>query len=136
MIEDASDWFMLKKNSWGDFAAFRDDFVNTYWSDDTQRKVRHRIGSSRWEPGTSMFTHFTFYYRLGISLTRNMDEIDLIALIMEHFPTDTRNHFMNLTDKTLNPVLEFLRRQAVADLKERFEAAAQGPTNKKGPLFT
>ena len=77
MIEDAGDWFMLKKDAWHTCNHFRVDFEQTYWSDETQRKVRHRIGSAHWEVWESMFTHFTFYYRMGSSLTRNMEETTL-----------------------------------------------------------
>ena len=107
----AENWAALRQDSWESYADFRRDFVATYWSVDLQRKVKARIATAKWNKGESMLDHFTFYARIARELTNKFGEEELVGLIMDHFPFDTRCHWMNQPNKSVDNALKFLQTQ-------------------------
>lgn len=115
LTDDAKDWSSLHKVSWHSFMDFRRDFINTYWSEQAQNKLRHNLATHRWNPSQrrSMEAHLAHNVALAQMMTDPLPEKTLIQQLMKHFPAQVQSLWAlkKEDEKTLVNAAEFLRTQ-------------------------
>lgn len=110
---NAEDWSTIYKLSWMNFGDFKEDFLDSYWSDIEQNKVRHQISSHKWITNNrySMENHFAKYVGLARLLTKPIPEDVLLSEIMRHFPKHIQSLWMLKENRTIAKAAQFLRHQ-------------------------
>lgn len=132
---DARDWCNLYKSSWSSFTQFRHDFINTFWSEDAQNKLRQGLATHRWIPNRrrTMQAHFNHYVGLAQRLTTQIPETTLLSELMKHFPGHIQALWAlkNDTERTMVHCSEFLRIQG--GIMSQFEEKGQCSGNTVPP---
>lgn len=107
----ARNWATIYKSVWRDYGDFRRAFLNAYWSEQEQAKLRHKILTDNWDNTRSMLDHFAFFVKLAHLLTNPFSEKELTTLLMRHFPVHIQSLWSLKGKETLAEAAEFLRQQ-------------------------
>lgn len=107
----ARNWSTIYKSVWRDYGDFRRAFLNAYWSEHEQAKLRHKILTDIWDNTRSMLDHFAFFVKLAHLLTNPFSEKELTTLLMRHFPVHIQSLWSLKGKETLAEAAEFLRQQ-------------------------
>ncbi|CAH1188794.1 unnamed protein product [Phyllotreta striolata] len=129
LVGAAEDWSTIYKISWLTFEDFRRDFLDCFWSEVEQNRVRHQISTHKWMTGSrhSMEGHFAKYVGMARLLTKPIPEEILLADLMRHFPPAIQSLWMLKENKTLTNAALFLRQQE--------DISAEGPNHYRGRPF-
>lgn len=113
LTETAQDWSAIFRDSWDVYEDFRKDFLQTFWSEEEQMKLRQTINNHRWsaKSNRSMEAHFAHYVSLARLLTDPIPENILVANLIKHFPTNIQALWSLTTEKTTTAAAAFLRLQ-------------------------
>lgn len=115
LTEEARDWASIFQISWETYEDFRSDFLNAYWSEQDQNKLRHIIATQRWSAAKrrTMEAHFAHYVGQARLLTPPIPESLLIEQLMKHFPVNLQSLWAlkSAPEKTITNAAEFLRSQ-------------------------
>lgn len=113
--EEARDWATIFKVTWSSFADFRQDFLQSFWSEQDQIQLRQKITTQRWQPGQRpMEAHFAHYLGQARLLTTHpIPDNLLVAELIKHFPTNVQSLWSLHPEKTVAAAAEFLRQQDV-----------------------
>lgn len=113
LVGDALDWAAIYQISWETFEDFKSDFLNSYWSEEAQDKLRQTITTTRWsrKTGRSMENHFAHYVGLARLLTNPIPEATLINELLKHFPPTIQSLWQLKENKSISGAAEFLRHQ-------------------------
>lgn len=107
----ARNWSTIYKPSWKTYEDFRKDFLNNYWSDLEQGKIRHMILTGTWKNRHTMGDHFAYYVNLAQQLTNPFQETELVSLLLRHFPIHVQSLWSLKPNKTLAEAASFLKQQ-------------------------
>lgn len=107
----AENWATIYKSVWKKYNDFRRSFLHTYWSEQEQSKLRHRILTDTWTNKHSMIDHFAYFVNLAELLTEPFSERELVVHLMRHFPVHIQSLWSLAGQQTLAEAAEFLRQQ-------------------------
>lgn len=108
----ARNWATIYRRVWRTFEHFRSDFVRTYWSEQEQQKLRHRIFTETWTNDKyTMMDHFAYFVNMAEQLTNPFPETELVSHLIRHYPVHIQSLWLLSRKTTLAGVAEFLRQQ-------------------------
>lgn len=107
----AHNWATIYKLVWHNFIDFRKAFLQAYWSEQEQGKLRHRILTDVWSNKYSMVDHFAYFVNLAQLLTNPFAEGELVSHLMRHFPVHIQSLWSLTGKRALADAAEFLRHQ-------------------------
>lgn len=88
LSDDAQTWFESLIPSPTDYEEFRIVFRQRYWSSATQRKIRNEIFRPfQYRSSTGIATHAMGWIAKAKYLTPPVDQLDLVGIIIQHFPS-------------------------------------------------
>lgn len=108
----ARNWATIYRRVWRTFENFRNDFIRTYWSEQEQQKLRHRIFTETWTNDKyTMMDHFAYFVNMAEQLTNPFPETELVSHLIRHYPVHIQSLWLLSRKTTLEGVAEFLRQQ-------------------------
>lgn len=120
LMDQARDWSRIYMSRWHSFDDFKSDFLDTYWSEVEQNRVRRDIVSNKWDKGKypTMLSHF-----LGLAgqvnlLTFTIPERQLVADIMRHYPKEVQQLWALSREDSILAASEFLRNMDMINQSE------------------
>lgn len=111
LTDQARNWARIYKDRWTDYEDFKRDFLETYWSEVEQNKVRRDIVSNRWDKNKcpTMLSHFLKLAGQINLLTFTIPERQLVSDIMRHYPKNVQQLWALSRNETILAATEFLR---------------------------
>ncbi|KAJ2944040.1 hypothetical protein O0L34_g8372 [Tuta absoluta] len=111
LLDQARDWSRIYKDRWITFQDFKNDFLETYWGEVEQNKVRREIVSNRWDSHKTptMLEHFLKLAGQVNLLQFTIPVKQLIADIMRHYPPNVQQLWALSRSDTILAATEFLR---------------------------
>ncbi|KAI5644792.1 hypothetical protein NE865_03138 [Phthorimaea operculella] len=111
LLDQARDWSRIYKDRWTTFQDFKIDFLETYWGEVEQNKVRREIVSNRWDSHKTptMLEHFLKLAGQVNLLQFTIPVKQLIADIMRHYPPNVQQLWALSRSDTVLAATEFLR---------------------------
>lgn len=112
LVGSARNWATIYRRVWQNFDNFRSDFVRTYWSEQEQQKLRHRILTETWTNDKfTMTDHFAYFVNMAEQLTAPFSETELVSHLIRHYPVHIQSLWLLSRKTTLADVADFLRQQ-------------------------
>lgn len=111
LIGQARDWSRIYKSRWSNFEDFKSDFLETFWGEVDQNKVRRDIVSNKWDraKNPTMLAHFLSLAGQVNLLTFTIPEKQLVSDIMRHYPKSVQQLWAQTRHETILTATEFLR---------------------------
>ncbi|KAI5634691.1 hypothetical protein NE865_12599 [Phthorimaea operculella] len=131
LVDQARNWSRIYKDRWRTFEDFKRDFLETYWSEVEQNKVRRDIVSNRWNKSETptMLEHFLKLAGQVNLLQFTIPEKQLISDIMRHYPKNVQQLWALSRNETLLAATEFLRSMDNINAEENAHAK---PSSSEG----
>lgn len=107
----AKNWATIYRRVWHTFDDFRTAFLQTYWSQHEQSKLRNRIISEVWSNRYTMSDHFAYFVSMAEQLTDPFPENELVSHLIRHFPTHLQALWALTQKHTLTDAADFIRQQ-------------------------
>ena len=105
---EARDWARVYYLNWKNLEDFKKDFLNTFWGEFEQSKIRRQIVYGKWNVNThrTMLSHFLSLTSRAHMLTTTIPENQLVADMIRHYP---KNVQILWKGKTILQMTEFLK---------------------------
>lgn len=111
LTDQARNWARIYKDRWLTYDDFKRDFLDTFWSEVEQNKVRRNIASNKWnrKENPTMLGHFLSLAGQVSLLKLTIPERQLVADIMRHYPRQVQQLWVLSKNETIIAATEFLR---------------------------
>lgn len=108
---EARNWSRIYKERWENYEDFKRDFLETFWGEVEQNKVRRDIVSNRWErkEHPKMLSHFLKLAGQVKLLTYKIPERQLVSDIMRHYPKQVQQLWALTRNESILAATDFLR---------------------------
>lgn len=108
---NAQEWFTIVEHKFGSFNEFKELFLNKYWSELTQNKIRTDLFNGRYNPffGTPREIYFTKRYANTQHVIPKINEDELIKFYSRHFQYDIVKAVITQRIRTYSDFCELLR---------------------------
>lgn len=126
----ARNWATIYRRVWRSFNDFREAFINTYWSQLEQAKLRNRIFTETWSNRHTMSNHFAYFVSMAEQLTNPLPDEELVGHLMRHFPTHLQSLWSLTNKRTLTDAADFIRQQENIVLYRNTSAKSKAPPAK------
>ncbi|XP_069361810.1 uncharacterized protein [Maniola hyperantus] len=110
---EAKDWVRLYKSRWKNLDDFKYDFLQTYWGETEQNKIRREIVCAKWNRSTqpTMLGHFLKLTSQVKMLSFEIPEKQLVSDMMKQYPKSIQQMWIITKGETIFEATEFLRKQ-------------------------
>lgn len=133
LTDQARNWARIYRDRWSTYDDFKQDFLNTFWSEVEQNKVRRNIVSNTWnrKENPTMLGHFlSLAGQVGL-LKLTIPERQLVADIMRHYPKEVQQLWALSRNETILAATEFLRQ--MDNIETIDESSPRASTNFAPP---
>lgn len=106
----AKTWTAIYRNDWKIYIDFKRDFLNTFWTKEKQREIKHKIENDRYNTnnGKSMLAHFSKYVNLASFLEPKLSDEELLNSLVRHYPTNIQINWLAREGKSLKSFANYL----------------------------
>jgi hypothetical protein len=121
-------WVEAANRNLADYEAFKKAFLNTWWSLSRQGLARCSLYQAKYDrqSGLSLSGHFLKYATMASYLDHRPTDVEVIEAIRYHFPLGVQRAMLTNQLRTIEDILDLLKRVEVMEAGERFHK----PTNQ------
>lgn len=114
-----------------DYEAFKEAFLNTWWSKSKQSLVKCTLYQTRYDrrSGLSLSAHFLKHVNMAAYLEPRPSEVDLIEAIRAHYPISVQRAMLTNQLQTIEQALDLLRRVELMEQADQYPKPHQPNPN-------
>jgi exonuclease VII large subunit len=131
-------WIEAIAHRLADYEAFKEAFLNTWWSKTKQSLVKCTLYQTKYDrqSGLSLSAHFLKYLNLAAYLEPRPSEADLIEAVRVHYPISVQRTMLTNLLQTIEQALDLLRRVELMEQADHYQKPHQpipnpDPSNQK-----